>query len=188
MCDNGRHAAPVFELPRIEQATLHAVFLFFCAGQALGIIVNAEPDGRGAPDEHDGDIGRKDCGDDVRASVDPENRNPGSDDLHEVRRPASHDEHGKAEREVGPVTLDNLARVADKIDQRETDNQIAEKGDGVGNDHRPDQTRIGFPANRMRHERDRRWHLGGLEDQVRLLGLGMMIRQTASTGAKRYLV
>jgi hypothetical protein len=156
--DGGGHAAPVVELAQGEEGLLHAGLFVFGVGEAAGVVVDAEADGFRAADEHERDVSGESGGDDVGPGVDPEERDPGGDDVHEVGGTAGDDEESEADAEPGPVAGDDLAGVADEVEQGEADEGVVEEGDGVGDGHRPDECGVCFPADCVGHQRDRWRH------------------------------
>ena len=112
VADGGGHAGPVLEFLGGEEAFLHLEALGLGVGEAVGVVVNAEGDGGGAADEHDGDVGGEQGGDDVDPGVDPEGVDPGGDDFEEVGGAAGDDEEREADDEPGPVAGNDTAGAA----------------------------------------------------------------------------
>src|SRR6185437_14705082 len=129
--DDGGHAAPVFELLGGHEALLHLRLFVFSAGEALGVVVDAEADGFEAADELKRDVGGECGGEDVGPGVDPEGRRPGGDDLHEMRGTAGDDEESEAGEKEYPVARNTDPCTARERKQREADGGVAEEGDRV---------------------------------------------------------
>src|SRR5206468_1305495 len=105
-----------------------------------------------AANELNGDISRERGGDDVCPGVYPKDGEPSCDDFKQMRGSTRNDEEGEADDEEYPVARDDPAGFTSEVKERETDAGVAEKGDGVGDGHRPDEPLVLPPADCMGHQ------------------------------------